>query len=152
MNETSSAKLKNRRDLPLEAAQERLQEAEARALGDTVGGNFYGAGADEFAAEFRRPVDRLEVAGIGAGGELKLRRSMAGSDSKAVRLVNTVHHPDMVTAAAVCERMRLAERAGCLDTGLDAADTIQAGNSLEKMLAHQLAAAHRAAMMLTGQS
>jgi hypothetical protein len=30
--------------------------------------------------------------------------------------------------------------------GVDAADSIQAGNSLEKMLAHQLAAAHRTAM------
>jgi hypothetical protein len=34
--------------------------------------------------------------------------------------------------------------------GVDAANAIQAGNSLEKMLAHQLAAAHKAAMEMIG--
>jgi hypothetical protein len=34
--------------------------------------------------------------------------------------------------------------------GVDAAGTIQAGNSLEKMLAHQLAAMHKVAMEIIG--
>ena len=34
-------------------------------------------------------------------------------------------------------------------TGLDAADTIKAENSIEQMLSHQMAAGHRAAMKLT---
>jgi hypothetical protein len=34
--------------------------------------------------------------------------------------------------------------------GVDAANAIQAGNSLEKMLAHQLAAAHKATMEMIG--
>jgi hypothetical protein len=34
--------------------------------------------------------------------------------------------------------------------GVDAANAIQAGNSLEKMLAHQLAAGHKATMEMIG--
>jgi hypothetical protein len=34
--------------------------------------------------------------------------------------------------------------------GVDAANAIEAGNSLEKMLAHQLAAAHKATMEMIG--
>jgi threonine/homoserine efflux transporter RhtA len=42
--------------------------------------------------------------------------------------------------------MELADKADALTLGVDAAATIQAENSLEKMLAHQMAAAHTAAM------
>jgi hypothetical protein len=38
-----------------------------------------------------------------------------------------------------------------LELGLDLADTIQAQNNLEKMLAHQLAAAHHSSMAMTAQ-
>ena len=47
--------------------------------------------------------------------------------------------------------MNLALDAGALALGVDAADTIQAANSAELMLAHQLAAAHAGAMRLMGQ-
>ena len=50
------------------------------------------------------------------------------------------------------ERMELASRAGALTMGLDAVETIQAGNSMEKMLAHQLAAAHSLAMRMVAAS
>lgn len=40
----------------------------------------------------------------------------------------------------------------CVALGVDAADSIVATNSLEKMLAHQMAAAHEAAMRLLNQS
>jgi hypothetical protein len=42
--------------------------------------------------------------------------------------------------------MELADKANVLQLGLDAAATIKATNSLERMLTHQLAAAHTAAM------
>src|SRR5215207_8411195 len=45
----------------------------------------------------------------------------------------------------------LAHHAGALELGLDLAATIQAENSLEKLLAHQLAANHRSIMKLTAQ-
>jgi hypothetical protein len=48
--------------------------------------------------------------------------------------------------------MDLADKASALTMGLDAAETIQARNSLEKMLAHQMAAAHVAAMELQAEA
>ena len=43
-------------------------------------------------------------------------------------------------------RLDLVADAGALSVGVDAADTIQASNSLEKMLAHQMGVAHTMAM------
>jgi hypothetical protein len=48
--------------------------------------------------------------------------------------VDTVAHPDYVTAEASRDRLALANQAGSLSLALDAADTIQAQDSLEKML------------------
>jgi hypothetical protein len=48
--------------------------------------------------------------------------------------------------------MSLADKADVLQLGLDAAASIQASNSLEKMLAHQMAAAHRAALELQAEA
>ncbi|WP_394887463.1 hypothetical protein ACG873_21570 [Mesorhizobium sp. AaZ16] len=76
----------------------------------------------------------------------------AGQGSGALALKNTVDNPDYVAADASRNRLELASRAGVLETALDAADTINAQNSLEKMLAHQMAAVHRSAMVLAAQS
>ena len=65
---------------------------------------------------------------IGAGGEL-IDREKVGS-----HLVDTVAHPDYVTAEASRDRLALASEAGSLSLALDAADTIQAQDGLEKML------------------
>ncbi len=43
------------------------------------------------------------------------------------------------------------DRAGVLEMGLDAAETINPQNSLEMMLAHQLAAVHRGTMRMAEQ-
>jgi hypothetical protein len=61
---------------------------------------------------------------------------------------NTLENPDIIASDASEERLRLAAGAGALESGVDAAQSIQARNSLEKMLAYQLAAAHGAAMKL----
>src|SRR5215203_2739612 len=53
---------------------------------------------------------------------------------------NTVADPSYITADASKSRLDLAFDAGVLETGLDAAETIEARNSLEKMMAHQMAA------------
>lgn len=83
----------------------------------------------------------------GAGGELILN-NLPATDSGALRLRNTVQAPDMVTASASLDRLRMAEAAGCLDVALDVADTIQPKNTMEMMLAHQAASAHQMAMRL----
>jgi hypothetical protein len=49
------------------------------------------------------------------------------------------------------KRADLAFDAGVLETGLDAAETIEARNSLEKMMAHQMAAQHSSIIKLSAQ-
>jgi hypothetical protein len=99
--------------------------------------------ADEWEAQARTkqlPSTRTE---IGAGGEL-IDREKVGS-----HLVDTVAHPDYVTAEASRDRLALASEAGSLSLALDAADTIQAQDSLEKMLIHQMAVLHCGMMRAT---
>jgi hypothetical protein len=54
-----------------------------------------------------------------------------------------------VAIEASRDRLELADKAGALEMGLDLADTIQADNSMEKMLVHQMAAVHNSAMRMT---
>jgi hypothetical protein len=67
-------------------------------------------------------------------------------------LHDTLTVPDLAAVEASFDRSRLLLERGAdvAAMGLDAANTIQAGNSLEKMLAHQLAAAHKATMEIIG--
>jgi hypothetical protein len=60
--------------------------------------------------------------------------------------------PDVVRGGASPARLTLAADAEVLDLAVDAAETIQARNSLERMLAHQIAAAHGLAMKLTAKA
>jgi hypothetical protein len=87
---------------------------------------------------------------IGAGGEL-VPAAETGEGSGALALNNTVDNPDYVSADASRARLELANQAGVLEAALDAADTIGAQNSMEKMLAHQLAAMHQTTMRLAKQ-
>jgi aminoglycoside phosphotransferase family enzyme len=68
-------------------------------------------------------------------------------------LHDTLAVPDLASVEASFERSRLLLSSGpnVAAMGLDAADTIQAQNSLEKMLAHQLAATHAVIMEQVGQ-
>lgn len=66
-------------------------------------------------------------------------------------LLDRTKNPDMVGLEASRDRMRLADQSQCLELALDASASIKGANSLEKMLAHQMAAAHRMAMRLMGQ-
>ena len=60
-------------------------------------------------------------------------------------------HPDMVGINAARGRLSLARQAGVACMAEDTAATIGAENSLEVALAHQIAAAHNAAMRLQAQ-
>jgi hypothetical protein len=64
---------------------------------------------------------------------------------------NTLDNADYVAADASRDRLQLARDAGVLELGMDAADTAQAENSIERMLAHQLASAHHSVMHLSQQ-
>lgn len=66
-------------------------------------------------------------------------------------LLDRTKNQDRVGIEASRDRMRLADQSQCLELALDASESIRGANSLEKMLAHQMAAAHRMAMKLMGQ-
>jgi hypothetical protein len=106
-------------------------------------------------ARFRDILDPLtHVTGpqpVGNGGELVVATQEAMNNIPGI--IETLRQsPDMVNALASRERLELASAAGegtgtdVLTLAVDAADTIKARNSLEKMLAHQLAAMHALAM------
>jgi hypothetical protein len=93
------------------------------------------------------PGEEIEV---GAAGEMVPtgERAMDRPD-----LIDTVRsQPDKVTARASVARLELVAQTGTLDLAVDTADTIKARNSLEKMLAHQIATAHALAMKFAAKS
>ena len=65
---------------------------------------------------------------------------------------DTLTVPDIAAVEASFDRSRLLTEQGAdvAAMALDVANTIQAGNSSEKMLAHQLAAMHKVAMEMIG--
>ena len=65
---------------------------------------------------------------------------------------DTLTNPDTPAVDSSITRTDLLERAGSLDAGIDAATSIGARNSLEKMLAHQLAVCHTKALNLMAES
>jgi len=89
---------------------------------------------------------------IGAGNESLPQKTSGIENYRALKIKETLEDPDLVTLDASQSRMELASDAKCLDMAVDVADSINAQNSLEKMLAHQLAASHDMAMSLIAQA
>jgi hypothetical protein len=67
-------------------------------------------------------------------------------------LADTLENPNAIAVDASEHRMHLAAGATVLQAAVDAAESAKAGNSLEKMLCHQMATAHMAAMKLVSYS
>src|SRR5215204_4022990 len=120
--------------------------AEAAASKSDLLGDADRRHADQWEERARAAVPEV-LAEIGVGQEL-LPEPKPG---RGLELRNTVDSPDYVAADASRDRLELAHQAGALELALDTADTIKAENSLERMLAHQLASAHHSAMTLTKQ-
>jgi hypothetical protein len=93
-----------------------------------------------------------------AANALKAPEDLVAAAGEAIRpefrldfLVDRLRdQPDMIGVIASEHRVELAACVGprVAESAIDAAQTAQAANSLEKMLCHQMAAAHRAAMKL----
>lgn len=79
---------------------------------------------------------------LGSGGE--------AINPKGAGLVNTLNDPTIAAIEASNHRTDLLTALGSdiAAMALDAADAIEAGNSLEKMLAHQMAALHEASLQM----
>jgi len=92
---------------------------------------------------------------------LKPPEDLVHSSGEAIRpnfrlphIVDTLQEPNMIGVVASEHRLDLAACVGSrvAELAVDAAQSAQAGNSLEKMLCHQMAAIHRAAMKLVARS
>ena len=80
---------------------------------------------------------------VGCGGEL------VPTDGE---FKNTVKQPDLTVAVASRTRVELAAEAGALELAVDVAETIGANNSVEKILAHQVAVCHTSAMKIIARA
>jgi hypothetical protein len=133
------------------AAEKKDHAADRSAHGDRIGAKFDLAEADALERDALDVLDPLThttaPVQIGRGGELGTGAVMMRPFLDTVRA-----HPDWLAHDASRERMDLASEAGALTMGLDAAETIQASNSLEKMLVHQMSAAHAMAMEAQAQA
>jgi hypothetical protein len=133
----------------LAAQRKRLAAEHLAQQGDRIGSRFTLAEAAELETVADLALDpAVHSTGrvmVGAGGEAVL-----GSKSQ---FANTVRErPDMIAVTASEQRMELASAAGALELALDTAQTIGAQNGLERALAHQLSAAHVAAMELQAEA
>lgn len=104
--------------------------------------------ADRCEAQAREQMPEVQVH-RGAGGELVPMEQCAEDTCPIV--IDTLEKPDYVAADASRERLELLEQAGVLTSGLDSADSIEARDSLERMMAHQLATLHASTMRIAAQ-
>lgn len=101
----------------------------------------------------RRLATNLHRRGMARSKELAQAKGEVIPSEADHSLHDTLAVPDLASVEASFERSRLLLSSGpnVAAMGLDASDTIQARNSLEKMLAHQLAATHAVVMEQVGQ-
>jgi len=83
-----------------------------------------------------------------AGGELVVDEGSDRDRGLASHHGWETRRPTVVAAKASQERMELVDKAKCLALAVDSAEGIENPTALEKMLAHQMAAAHRMSMKL----
>jgi hypothetical protein len=80
---------------------------------------------------------------VGLGGELvPVKDEIAPSKEPEMRGRDTLKEPSQINQEASIKRLDLAADANVYEMALDAAESIEPGNSIEKMLAHQMALAH----------
>ncbi|MCX7178893.1 MAG: hypothetical protein NTX56_09025 [Proteobacteria bacterium] len=124
---------------------QRSVAAQLREWGDDAGAETHEGYADQYAGKTAELFDLDTVPIIALGEVVQARRS---------RLTDTLKLPDVAALDASAHRLVLLDRMGndCAAMALDAAASIKAENSLEKMLAHQLAVAHKTALTLTDKA
>lgn len=87
----------------------------------------------------------------GNGGEAVVEDRKGPTEQNWIR--DTLkERPDMLNAEASGARLELAVAAGSLAMAVDAVESIQAANSLERMLVHQMATAHKVAMQMAAKA
>lgn len=106
--------------------------------------------AKELEASARENLSQPHSSLAGVGGELV---PDGGQLPEGSMFLDTIKHPNAVSAEASLERLKLAD-AGIegIALAIDTAESIKAANSVEKMMAHQMAAAHKLAMAFAGEA
>jgi hypothetical protein len=129
------------------AAEKKTFAADRAAHGDQIDARYANAEADALERDALDVLDPLTHTTapiqIGRGGELATGAAMMQPYVDTVRA-----HPDWLVHDASRARMELASETGALAMALDAAETIQARDNVERMLVHELAAAHSLCMRM----
>jgi hypothetical protein len=127
------------------ARRKHLAAEHLEAQGDHLGSRVESAEAAELEAVADLAIDSLTHGRVVAGASEAVLSKSGFADTLR-------EATDMLAIDASQKRLELAEEAGCLELGIDAAMTIGARDSLEKALAHQLAGAHRLGMQMMAQA
>jgi hypothetical protein len=143
-------RFENRAEKALRAKNKALRCAETRPESPTqeVVNLSEGERAQAEAEEMMKPVGEIVLE---AGEALHVDPRDLSYNETFERPRNTLEKPNMISVTAAEERMESALKAGVLEAALDAAVSAGASNSIEKMLAHQMAASHKLAMKLVTQ-
>lgn len=148
----------DRRPRSSEVAKRYVEGAANRAYSAQIANSdpHWSAVQDRVAGKLQAPMHTAltaDDAAVGVGTELALHMAFDPGDRQAAALVDTVREPQIVTARASVERLRLLDGLAIVEQGVDTAETIKPRDSVERMLAHQLATAHTMALrfMLTAQ-
>lgn len=106
--------------------------------------------------EYKVASNELMAQDILSDGHVPVRMGsgLEAANPKVAGLVNTLNDPGIAAIDASNHRTDLVTSLGndIAAMALDAADSISARNSLEKMLAHQMAALHQAGMQMFGRA
>jgi hypothetical protein len=100
--------------------------------------------------EERRAKALSAVSHVDVGGGREALPQLV--DEPRTHMRETLQDPTSLNVAASLERLDLANDAGVFAAATDAAESMQAGNSLERMLAHQMALAHKLVMKIGAQA
>lgn len=140
-------RFENRAQKAIRARNKALRCAETRpeSLTHQVVNEHEGERAQAEAEEMMKPVGLIVLE---AGEALHVDPRELEYNPTFERLRNTLEKPNMISVKASEERMEAALKAGVLEMAVDAAESARASNSIEKMLAHQMAASHQLAMKL----
>lgn len=135
---------------PSQAIKHQIEAQRRRALAreyDPVRRDFEVGVASRMEEEARALLTPSCPLETGLGGEI-----VPQGEDGLPGLESVLQEPDLLNAEASQQRAHLLERAGALELGIEAAQEVQASNAVEKMLAHQMAAAHRRALVLLAES
>ena len=102
---------------------------------------------DELDREAQALLTPPEPLQTGLGGEI-----IPPVDDGLPGVELTLQKPDLLNLEASVQRSSLIERAGVLELGIETAKDTRAEGSVQKMISHQMAAAHKRAMNLLAES